>query len=67
MTEYEQYVQSVNKIFEIITKMKVLLPEQDNISLIESIEQYKQAVITNANLFSNDKVTSNDVEALGND
>lgn len=67
MSEYEQYVQSINKIFEIITKMKVLLPEQDNISLIESIEQYKQVVIANGNLFSNEKITSNVVEALGND
>lgn len=67
MSEYEQYVQSVNRIFEIINRMKLLLPEQDNLSLIENIEQYKQVVITNANLFSNQKVQNNEVEALGND
>ncbi len=67
MSEYEQYVQSVNKIFEIINKMKSLLPDQDNLSLIENIEQYKQVVITNANLFSNQKVQKSEVEALGND
>ncbi len=67
MSEYEQYVQSVNRIFEIINRMKSLLPEQDNLSLIENIEQYKQVVITNASLFSNQKVQNNEVEALGND
>ena len=67
MSEYEQYVQSINTIFAIINKMKSLLPEQDNLSLIENIEQYKQVVITNANLFSNQKVQKNEVEALGND
>ena len=67
MSEYEQYVQSVNRIFEIINKMKSLLPDQDNLSLIENIEQYKQVVITNANLFSNQKVQKSEVEALGND
>ncbi len=67
MSEYEQYVQSVNKIFEIINRMKSLLPDQDNLSLIENIEQYKQVVITNANLFSNQKVQKSEVEALGND
>ena len=67
MSEYEQYVQSVNKIFEIINRMKSLLPDQDNLSLIENIEHYKQVVITNANLFSNQKVQKSEVEALGND
>ena len=67
MSEYEQYVQSVNRIFEIINKMKSLLPDQDNLSLIENIEQHKQVVITNANLFSNQKVQKSEVEALGND
>lgn len=67
MSEYEQYVQSVNRIFEIINRMKSLLPDQDNLSLIENIEQYKQVVITNANLFSNQKVQKSEVEALGND
>ncbi len=67
MSEYEQYVQSVNKIFEIINRMKQVLPDQDNLSLIENIEQYKQVVITNASLFSNQKVENSEVEALGND
>lgn len=68
MSEYEQYVESVNKIFELINKMKEALPEQDNQNLIENIEQYKQVVVNNANIFSKQNNSlSQEVEALGND
>lgn len=68
MSEYDQYVAAVNKIFEYITKMKAAIKDQDNQSLIENIEQYKQIIIDSANLFSKDQapVTSN-MEELGND
>ena len=42
MTEYKQYVEAVNKIFEYITVMKQDWPNPDNVSYIENIEQYKQ-------------------------
>lgn len=74
MTEYKQYVEAVNKIFEYITIMKQDWPNPDNISYIENIEQYKQVVIDSASLFSDKKVVApalpqNDVsmEELGND
>ena len=74
MTEYKQYVEAVNKIFEYITIMKQDWPNPDNISYLENIEQYKQVVIDSASLFSDKKVVTsslpqNDVsmEELGND
>lgn len=68
MSEYDQYVAAVNKIFEYITKMKSAIKDQDNQSLIENIEQYKQIIINSANLFSkNQPPASNNMEELGND
>ena len=74
MTEYKQYVEAVNKIFEYITVMRQDWPNPDNVSYIENIEQYKQLVIDSANLFSDKKMVTpassqNDIsmEELGND
>lgn len=74
MTEYKQYVEAVNKIFEYITVMRQDWPNPDNVSYIENIEQYKQLVIDSANLFSDKKMitptpSQNDIsmEELGND
>ena len=52
MSEYNKYVESVNKIFEIAAKMRVNYPDQDNISLLDAIEENKQIVINNAKLFN---------------
>lgn len=51
MSDYNQYVTAVNKIFDYLSKMKVGWSGQDNINYIESIEEYKQSVINNANIF----------------
>ena len=68
MSEYDQYVAAVNKIFEYITKIKATIKDQDNQNLIENIEQYKQIIINSANLFSKDQApVSNNMEELGND
>lgn len=53
MSEYNQYVDAVNKIFEHISRLKLAIMDQDNLSAVENIESYKQTVIDNANLFSN--------------
>lgn len=53
MTEYEQYVTAINKIFECTNLMKSSWSEQDNINLIENIELHKQLLIEKAQLFSN--------------
>lgn len=67
MTEYDQYVTAVNKIFEIISKLKATIQDQDNQALIENIEQYKQIIVNSANLFSKEKAPGSDMEELGND
>lgn len=68
MSDYNQYVSAVNKIFEIIAKMKQSWTNQDNISYIESIEEYKQIVIDNVKLFdSSTKQQEESMEELGND
>ncbi|MDD5888104.1 MAG: hypothetical protein PUC82_01275 [bacterium] len=61
MSEYNQYVDAVNKIFEHIANLKLAIMDQDNLSAIENIESYKQIVIDNANNFSQSAVTAKEV------
>ena len=65
MSDYNAYVTSVNKIFDYLSKMKAGWSSLDNKNYIESIEEYKQVVIQNANNFKTEVVEQ--VEALGND
>lgn len=51
MSDYNAYVTAVNKIFDYIAKMKAGMNSQDNLNYIESIEEYKTAVIGNADIF----------------
>lgn len=67
MTEYEQYVNAVNKIYSYLEMMKTVWTDQDNISYLDNIETYKQVVINNANIFDPNKKASNGMEELGND
>ncbi len=67
MTEYEQYVDAVNKIYSYLEMMKTVWTDQDNISYLDNIETYKQVVINNANIFDQNKKASNGMEELGND
>lgn len=68
MSEYNQYVTAINKIFEIVSSMKTNIKNQDNISYIESIEEYKNIVIENAKIFDNTiKPQNSNMEELGND
>lgn len=64
MSDYNAYVTSINKIFDYLSKMKAGWSSLDNKNYIESIEEYKQTVIQNANNFKNEVQT---MEALGND
>lgn len=59
MSEYNQYVDAVNKIFEYIENLKLAIIDPDNLSAIENIESYKQIVIANAKLFSQNSVSVN--------
>ena len=51
MPDYNQFVTAVNKIYDYISKMKVGWNSQDNLNYIESIEEYKSAVIGHADVF----------------
>lgn len=67
MSDYNKYVEAVNKIFEIIQKMRVNYPEQDNIALIDAIEENKQIVINSAKLFNNDQQKNSEQAANSQD
>ncbi|MBQ8132118.1 MAG: hypothetical protein IJ193_06480 [Bacilli bacterium] len=55
MTDYNKYVLAVNKIFEVIGKIKTNWTDKDNLTYIASLEEYKQAVVNGAKQFSNKK------------
>ena len=41
MSDYNDYVTAVNKIFDYLNKLRTGWDSQDNISHIENIEEYK--------------------------
>jgi len=63
---YNNYVDAINKIFEYLEVMKKEYDDQDNQNYIMSIEEYKDAIISNAVLLKGEKPQQK-VEALGND
>lgn len=68
MTEHEQYVNAVNKIYGYLEVMKKVWTDQDNMGYLDNLESYKQIVINNANLFSQtNQVAQPGMEELGND
>ena len=67
MSEYNQYITAVNKIFDYLSKMKAGWSSLDNKNYIESIEEYKNVVIQNANNFKTEVQETTSLEALGND
>lgn len=67
MSEYEQYVDSINKIYGYLEVMKTVWTDQDNLSYLENLETYKQIVINNANLFDPNKKVQKRMEELSNE
>lgn len=55
MSDYNKYVLAVNKIFEVIGKIKPNYTDKDNLGYIANIEEYKDVVVNSANTFSNKK------------
>lgn len=53
MSDYNDYVTAVNKIFDYLNKLRTGWGSQDNISHIENIEEYKRVVVSNAEIFKN--------------
>lgn len=66
MDKYNDYVKSINNIFGILEKLKEKIPNQDNINYIDSISEYKNAIVTNAEILKK-PVEEEKVEALGDD
>ena len=62
MSDYNQYITAVNKIFDYLSKMKVGWNSQDNLNYIESIEEYKQIVVNSLSLFKNQPETNNELK-----
>ncbi|MDO5002905.1 MAG: hypothetical protein Q4E39_01570 [bacterium] len=48
MNEYENYVKEVNNIFSILEKLKNSWSNNDSLTHIEEINQFKKAVIKGA-------------------
>ena len=67
MSDYNTYVTSINKIFDYLSKMKTGWSSLDNKNYIESIEEYKQIVVQNADNFKKEVEEVPQLEALGND
>ncbi|MBQ6497697.1 MAG: hypothetical protein IJI58_03175 [Bacilli bacterium] len=70
MSEYNQYVTAINKIFDYLAKMKAGWKTLDNHNYIESIEEYKQLVSNIATQIKNTGTTqqeSGEMGVLGND
>lgn len=67
MSDYNAYVTSINKIFDYLSKMKTGWSSLDNKNYIESIEEYKQVVVQNADKFKEEMQEVETLEALGND
>ena len=64
MTDYKKYVIAVNKIFEIVDKMKLSWTDQDNLNYLKKIEDYKDIVIETYKKISQDE-KDQQVEELG--
>lgn len=64
MTDYKKYVIAVNKIFEIVDKMKLSWTDQDNLNYLKKIEDYKDIVIETSKKISQDE-KGQQVEELG--
>ena len=49
MNDYEKYVTEVNNIFSLLEKLKNRWTNNDNLSSIEEINEFKNVVIRGAN------------------
>lgn len=63
MSEYTQYVNAVNRIFELLNFMKEKWDFPDNLAYIEKIEEYKDEVIEASTQLSKKKTGI--IEELG--
>lgn len=64
MTDYNKYVIAVNKIFELVDKMKLSWTDQDNLNYLKKIEDYKTIVIEGSKKIKTE-TNNKTVEELG--
>ena len=73
MSDYNKYITAINKIFDYLAKMKAGWNSLDNRNYIANIEDYKNIVTSNLDVFKiqiptqQENVEKTDLEALGND
>ena len=73
MSDYNQYITAINKIFDYLAKMKAGWNSPDNKNYIATIEDYKDIVTSNVSKFKQPVMPqpqnedNEDLEALGND
>ena len=65
MTDFNKYVMAVNKIFELVDKMKSAWTDQDNLNYLKKIENYKDIVIETSKKIKDSKNVTEQVEELG--
>lgn len=62
MSDYNKYVLAINKIFEVLKNCKEKWNDNDNLSKIADLEEYKNIVIKAANAFPNSNKSENITE-----
>lgn len=62
MSDYNQFVLAVNKIFEITAKLKAGWKDQDNFNIADSIEESKTTVVEAAKLFNTQSPSTNQLQ-----
>lgn len=66
MSDYTEYAEAVNKIFDCVNQMKTKWTDQDNLNYLEKIEDYKDIVIKTSKIIKDNPPTeTNNAEELG--
>ena len=65
MTEYDNYITAINKIYEYLEIMKQKWNNQDNLNHIEELENYKQKIVETSKLVQQKHSIAIEMETLG--
>ena len=64
MSEYNEYVTAINKIFDYLAKMQAGWNSQDNLNYIDAINEYRQIVTNHAATFKTPSPPQNSVSEV---
>ena len=67
MSDYKEYVNAINKIFDCVKNMKSKWDNPDNLNYLGKIEDYKSIVIETSRKLKQKPNNSKELEALDND